>query len=118
MLYQGEHHVGTCRPWPPARQYDRQCLNIVVVTAFISILNQMEFNFIQNQKENCHHDHIPFNYQGEHQVHAGHGPQLVGHVGELSIDEARPQPRDVGLHAVQVGVQPPKQGVGRGFLQQ
>ena len=23
--------------------------------------NQMEFNLFQNQKENCHHDHIPFN---------------------------------------------------------
>ena len=23
-------------------------------------LNQIELNLVQNQKENCHHDHIPF----------------------------------------------------------
>ena len=30
--------------------------DMIVVT-----VNQMEFHFVQNQKENCHHDHIPFN---------------------------------------------------------
>ena len=34
---------------------------MVVVTVFLSILNQIEFHLIQNRKENCHHDHIPFN---------------------------------------------------------
>ena len=31
-----------------------------MATVFLSILNQMEFNLVQNRKENCHHDHIPF----------------------------------------------------------
>ena len=38
--------------------------DMVVVTAFFSILNQMEFHLVQNRKENCHHDHIPFNLKG------------------------------------------------------
>ena len=29
------------------------------MTAFLLILNQMEFHLVQNR--NCHHDHIPFN---------------------------------------------------------
>ena len=37
---------------------------MIVVTVFLSILNQMEFNLVQNRKENCHHDHIPFNVKG------------------------------------------------------
>ena len=32
-----------------------------MVTDLFSILNQMEFHLVQNRKENCHHDHIPFN---------------------------------------------------------
>ena len=35
--------------------------DMIVVTVFLSILNQMEFYLVQNQKENCPHDHIPFN---------------------------------------------------------
>ena len=31
---------------------------------FLSILNQMELNLVQNRKENCHNDHIPFNVKG------------------------------------------------------
>ena len=31
---------------------------MIVVKVFLSILNQMER---KNRKENCHHDHIPFN---------------------------------------------------------
>ena len=27
-------------------------------------LNQMEFHLVQNRKENCNHDHIPFNVKG------------------------------------------------------
>ena len=37
---------------------------MIVVTVFLSILNQMEFHLVQNQKEICHHDHIPFNVKG------------------------------------------------------
>ena len=33
-------------------------------TVFLSILNQMEIHLVQNRKENCHHDHIPFNVKG------------------------------------------------------
>ena len=35
-----------------------------MVTVFLSILNQMEFHLVLNRKENCHHDHIPFNGKG------------------------------------------------------
>ena len=37
---------------------------MIVVTVFLSILNQMNFHLLQNRKENCHHDHIPFNVKG------------------------------------------------------
>ena len=37
---------------------------MIVVTVFLSILNQMEFHLVQNRKENCNHDHIPFNLKG------------------------------------------------------
>ena len=30
----------------------------------LNFLNQMEFHLVQNRKENCHHDHIPFNLKG------------------------------------------------------
>ena len=33
--------------------------DMIVVTVFLSILNQMDFHLVQNRKENCHHDHIP-----------------------------------------------------------
>ena len=36
-------------------EYDR------VHSFFILILNRIEFHLVQNRKENCHHDHIPFN---------------------------------------------------------
>ena len=35
--------------------------DMIVMTVFLSILNQMEFHLVRNLKENCHHDHIPFN---------------------------------------------------------
>ena len=38
--------------------------DLIVVTVFFSILNQMEFHSVQNRKENSHHDHIPFNLNG------------------------------------------------------
>ena len=38
--------------------------DMIEVTVFLRILNQMEFNLVQNRKENCHHDHIPFNLKG------------------------------------------------------
>ena len=44
---------------------------MIVVTIFLSILNQMDFEFEpigfplgSNRKENCRHDHIPFNSKG------------------------------------------------------
>ena len=38
--------------------------NMIVVTVFLSNLNQMDFHLVQNRKENYHHDHIPFNLKG------------------------------------------------------
>ena len=38
--------------------------DMIVVTVFLSILNQMEVNLVQNLKENCPNDHIPFNMIG------------------------------------------------------
>ena len=38
--------------------------DVIVVTVLLLILNQMEFHLVQNRKENCHHDHIPFNVRG------------------------------------------------------
>ena len=38
--------------------------DILVVTVFFSILNQIEIHLAQNRKENCHHDHIPFKMKG------------------------------------------------------
>ena len=35
--------------------------DMIVVTVFLSLLNQMEFHLVQNREENCHHDHIPLN---------------------------------------------------------
>ena len=35
-----------------------------MVTVFLSNLNEMDFHLVQNRKENCHHDHIPFNVKG------------------------------------------------------
>ena len=37
---------------------------MIGVIVFLSILNQMEFHLVQNRKENCHHDDIPFNLKG------------------------------------------------------
>ena len=37
---------------------------MIVVTVLLSILNQMEFHFVQNRKGNCHYNHIPFNVKG------------------------------------------------------
>ena len=39
--------------------------DMIVVTVFLSILNQMEFHLVQKRKENCHRDHIPFNVIGK-----------------------------------------------------
>ena len=41
---------------------------MIVVTVFLSILNQMEFHLVQNHKENCHHDHIPLNVKGNRNI--------------------------------------------------
>ena len=38
--------------------------DMIVVTVFYSILNQMEFYLVQNGMETCHHDHILFNVKG------------------------------------------------------
>ena len=38
--------------------------DMIVMTVFLSILNQMEFHLVQNRKENCPHNHIPSNLKG------------------------------------------------------
>ena len=38
--------------------------DMIEVTVFLSILNQMELHLGQNREENCHHDHIPINVKG------------------------------------------------------
>ena len=38
--------------------------DIIVGAVFLSNLNQMEIHLVQNRKENCHHNHIPFNLKG------------------------------------------------------
>ena len=41
---------------------------MIMVTVLLSILNQMEFHLVQNRKENCHYDHIPFNVKGNGRI--------------------------------------------------
>ena len=41
---------------------------MIVVTIFLSILSQLNFRLIQNRKENCHHDDIPSNLEGNGNV--------------------------------------------------
>ena len=38
--------------------------DMIVVTIFILIFNQMEFHLVENRKKNCHLDRIPFNVNG------------------------------------------------------
>ena len=38
--------------------------NTIVVTVFLLTMNQTEVRLIHNQKENCRHDHLPFNCKG------------------------------------------------------
>ena len=56
------HKNGTTMP---LQNYINESFQIerkmIVVTVFFLILNQMEILLVQNRKENCHHDHIPFN---------------------------------------------------------
>ena len=46
----------------------RKNIPIDTTLFFFSFLNQMEYDLVQNQKENCHHDHIPFNLKGNGNV--------------------------------------------------
>ena len=43
--------------------------DMIVVTVYLSFLNQMDFHLVQNWKENCHHDHIPFNMKGNGNIY-------------------------------------------------
>ena len=42
--------------------------DMIVLTVFLLILNQMKINLDQNRKENCHHDQIPFNLKGNNNL--------------------------------------------------
>ena len=37
---------------------------MIMMAVFLSIFNHMEIHLTQNWKENCLHDHIPFNLKG------------------------------------------------------
>ena len=53
--------------------------DMIVVTVFLPILNQMLFHLVQNLKENCHHDHILFNVKGKGNiVFSMHAYQYLG----------------------------------------
>ena len=46
--------------------YTRYLIYLVIPDiAFILIKNHKGFRSAQNRKENCHHDHIPFNLKGK-----------------------------------------------------
>ena len=57
--------------------------DMIVVTVFLSTLNQMKFQLGQNRKEYCHHDHIPFNVIGNGNSFLGVTPTLLlsDHIG-------------------------------------
>ena len=58
--------------------------DIIMMTVFLSILNQMEFYLVQNRKENCHYDHIPFHEKGnENIVFSVYMPRYFSHVATL-----------------------------------
>ena len=42
--------------------------DMIMVTVFLSISNQMKFHLVKNWKQNCHHDHIPFNLKGNRNI--------------------------------------------------
>ena len=50
---------------------------MILVTVTLAILNQMDFNLVQNQLENCHHDHIPFNVKGSGNIVFSVHQQLI-----------------------------------------
>ena len=54
---------------------------------FFSILNQMEIHLVhKNWKENCHHDHIPFNVKGNRNSFLSLTDWVYTRVGVLSCD--------------------------------
>ena len=55
--------------------------DMIVVTVFLSIFNQMEVHLVQNWKENCHHDHIPFYVKGNGNIVFS----VLVHSGEVFI---------------------------------
>ena len=42
---------------------------MIVVTVFFLITDQKEFHLVNNQREHCHYDHIPFNLKGISNLH-------------------------------------------------
>ena len=76
--------------------------DMIVVTVFLSVLNQMEIHLVQNQKENYHHDHTPFNVKGKYSFLSAHNwPMIItASAGCYGSKEAReetaPSPRPGG----------------------
>ena len=54
-----------------------------MVTACLSILNQMEFHFVQNRKENGHHDQIPFNVKGNGNIVFSLHVEIIGAINDV-----------------------------------
>ena len=55
--------------WNLFQHFPEDRLIIRERTSMYPILNQMEFHLVQNRKENCHHDHIPFNLKGNGNIY-------------------------------------------------
>ena len=51
----------------------------------LSIFNQMELYLVKNRKENCHHDHIPFNLKGNGNIIFSVQLQEVERITSLGI---------------------------------
>ena len=52
--------------------------DMIEETVFLSILKQMEFHLVQNRKENCLHDYIPFKVkENENIVYSMQGDTLA-----------------------------------------
>ena len=49
-------------------------------------LNQMEFHLAQNRKENCLHDHIPFNVKGKENIVFSVCPAVISTHKTLCIE--------------------------------
>ena len=79
---------------------------MIVVTVFLSILNQMELHLVQNPMENCPHDHIPFNVKGNGNiVFTVHQTTFLIMVARLKAPLIPPKSRQYGTEGFKMGLQ-------------